>query len=190
MPHAFSKIVIFLLVGFGLLSCVGNNKKVFDINEIIGEIFILPAYPEWGVLDRDTTMQLSGRPKMVVYFAAGDCMPCALRELRHWKPIVRQIESLRSEGIFVDPLFILQTDRDNERVKEALVEQGFAYPVMYDERGEFEEHNLLPTSSLMHTFLLNSDHKVMWVGNPLLSLKQQKTFESLLRGFGKNSPTI
>lgn len=188
MSQIFLKIIVFTLAGFGIASC-GHKKlngKTPDINDIIGETFILPIHHTWNIANRDTTIRPTNNPKLIVYFSAEECMPCVLKELNHWTPIIDYVNTLRNDSICCDLIFILRADRNDRRVRETVSRQGFSIPVMYDENGEFEKYNLLPENNLIRAFLLDTAYRVVFAGNPLLSLRQQHTLESLMRGFGKN----
>lgn len=180
-------IILFILSGFCLVFCTHKKvyRKTLDINDLISETFILPTHPAWNIANRDTTIRLTNNPKLIIYFSAEECMPCALKELNHWTPITDYMNALRSDSICCDPIFILHADRNDRRIRETVAQQNLSIPVMYDQDGEFEKHNLLPANNLIRAFLLDTAHRVVFAGNPLLSLKQQRTFESLVRGFGK-----
>lgn len=162
-----------------------RTKKTNDVHDIIGTVLSLPSHPTWSIMEQDTIVTLTNNPKLIVYFKNSSCMPCALKELRHWNHIIEQISSFRNEGIFIELIFILQTCPQNRQVRNTIINQNFAYPIMYDEIGEFEEKNTLPENELMHAFFVNSDNKVLFVGNPILSSKHEKILNSLYVGFGK-----
>lgn len=91
MYKVFFRIMLLSLIGLVVLNCVGKTapRKVFDTNDIIGNVALLPANPAWGILDRDTTITLSKNPKLVVYFSNSTCLSCELNELKHWMPITK-----------------------------------------------------------------------------------------------------
>ncbi len=165
-----------ILFTFVLLACSNKPaefRRTKNLSEITGTRFVLPANPKWIILDRDTIVQIKNEPRLIVYLDGSACTPCALTELRHWKPIIKQVE----EQI----LFILQTNTDNEAVKKALIEQQFDFPIMCDVENNFARYNLLPQNDLFHVFLLDETNKVFQVGNPLISIKMYDVFKKHLK---------
>ncbi len=164
-----------------LLSC--NNKlqefrKTKDLSEITGETFLLPQNPKWVILDRDTVVQVKKEPHLVVYLNGLACTPCALKELKRWETAIKQF----NEQI----IFILQTNGDNEIVKQSLIEQEFHFPVMCDEAGDFARYNLLPKNDIYHVFLLDENNKVFQVGNPLINIKTHEVFKKNLESLNND----
>lgn len=179
-----------LILGFIQISCIDRAKTEFrktkDLRDIIGEQFVLPSDVSWRILDKDTVIDISPCTKLVVYFNGNGCTPCALKELRHWKPITERIALLNKEGSDTQAIFILHAEPDDKIITDAILEQGFVHSIMYDPKGEFERFNLLPENSLMHTFILDRENKVKHVGNPLLRQKGWDIFEHVLMLQAKN----
>ena len=130
---------------------------------------------------RDTVVSLSGLPKLVIYLGGNDCAPCSLRELRHWKPALEQIGSMEDKGAGIDVIFILKANKNNPKIKETLLGLKFPYPILFDSKGEFERANLLPFNSMMHTFMLDKNRKVVLVGNPLVGQNSRQQFKIAIR---------
>lgn len=179
-----------MLIQIVSIACTGKaiKEKTNNIQHIIGTVISLPSSPKWSIMGRDTTITFTKYPKLIVYFNSRTCMPCALKELKHWNPVIQHILSLRNEGVFIETIFILQAEKQNKKVRDAIISQRFKIPIIYDERGEFEEQNILPDNDLMHAIFVDADNKVIFVGNPLLSKKHEKVFYSLFAGFGKSQP--
>lgn len=97
---------------FFILCLLAGCKKtatMHTIGKMMDKAYILPSKGEWGIKGRDTVVHLTNDPTLVIYFNGYGCTPCALTELRHWKPIIEQIENLREfDSIRMDMIFILK----------------------------------------------------------------------------------
>ncbi len=179
--HGVCLIALSLFFLFSMTFCVNKtvketNRKTDNMREIVGCHFVMPGNAEWVISDRDTTVQFRQIPKMIVYYNGGGCTPCSLKELKHWKQILKQTDKLN-----VDVVFILHTTKENKEVIQAMREQEFDYPVMFDEEGEFEKYNLLPRNNMLHTFLLDKNDKVVLADNPLIGYNRWKLFENTIK---------
>lgn len=168
-----------------LSSCNDNSGKEYrktdNIGQITGNEFIIPPQGKWYSIDGDTSVQISDGAKLVLYFDSNNCAPCALKELEHWKNILNNVDSIRSEGIELDAMFILHAEKNNNALVKALSDHKFSHPVLFDELREFEKYNLLPQNELYNTFILDADNRVLFVGNPLANRQQWKIIQRIVK---------
>lgn len=57
-------------------------------------------------------------------------------------------------------------------------QDGFDYPVCFDEMDEFNHLNLFPRDMMFQTFLLDKEDKVVAIGNPVQNPKIKVTYEA------------
>lgn len=182
------KAFLYIVISFTILnfiSCANKSqdyyRKTKNTKLIIGEQYILPTKSEYIILDRDTLIGQTQNTKLIVYFSKHSCTSCSLKELKHWKRILKNISVLKKEGFLIDVLFILNGNKNDGAIRNTLISLDFNYPVMCDQIGEFEKFNLLPENSFMHCFILNKNNVVELVGNPLLGNNNWELFKNKLK---------
>ncbi len=65
--------------------------------------------------------------------------------------------------------------------------EGFTYPVCFDETGDFNRLNHFPSESMLQTFLLDKENKVIAMGNPILNPKVKELYMNLINGIGNKT---
>ena len=90
-----------------------------------------------------------------------------------WDPLITYAETYKGKLKFY---FIFSTPK-SDKVRNALKTNFFNYPVLIDEKGEFEKLNPhLPKNKAMHSFLLDKNNNVIMVGNPIYNKEIEKLF--------------
>lgn len=102
--------------------------------------------------------------RVILYFGSGDCSTCALQQFYQWDGMMDHIGRDH-----VEYFYILRPDGNSELnlLVDALNQSYFSLPVLFDERGLFEQENVslgLLGSSV--GFLTDSDGKILVAGNP------------------------
>ena len=111
--------------------------------------------------------------KMVVYVDSAGCTSCGINKMFLWDPLITYAETYKGKLKFY---FIFSTPK-SDNVRNALITNPFNYPVLIDEKGEFEKLNPhLPKNKAMHSFLLDKNNNVIMVGNPLHNKEIEKLF--------------
>lgn len=173
--------LLIFLIGLPVTACSYNARREYrktaNINDITGEKFTFPRNGKWSITDRDTVIQLSKAPKFVVYIHESSCTPCSLEELRHWRPILDRLDSMRTGGMDIETVFIINPGKNNEAVSRILAEYEFRHPVMFDGEREFERYNLLPENEIINSFVLDRNDRVRLAGNPLLGKGAWQSFK-------------
>ena len=158
--------IISLLVA--IVSCSSGPRTVRNPQELYGSRMTLPESKTWVMQERDTTVMLNDRAKIVVYYNEEGCTPCRLNELHMWKAIIE--ESLdENSPVNADFVFIMKSDPLSEELRQSLISVDFRYPVLCDAEGEFETNNVLPKDIPHHVFLLSHDDKVILTRAPIFN---------------------
>lgn len=179
MKHISIKILLNLIVLSVILSSCHNIRKD-DRNAVLnltGNEIMLPD--SLGVMIQDVPVEYDfsfADYKVVTYIDSKGCTTCSMK-LTPWNDLINEFKTI--EGIDVNFLMILNKDADEDLIT-ALKLNFFRHPVMFDPQGRFKEKNSLPSSPAYHTMLLDSDNKVVAVGNPVLSPKIKDLYRQIL----------
>jgi len=163
----------FIFTAVFIISCHNNKDKRVTMNvleNIVGKTLYYSdslslrlmgdSISDFGNLNRNTV-------KIVSYTTSFLCTECNLGILEKWKKMIEEIIS--DFGNKVDFVFIFdQRKKDEAELTKLLKEFYFDHPVYYDLEGYFMKQNVfIPPNPLYHTFLTDTDNKIILVGNPL-----------------------
>lgn len=104
-------------------------------------------------------------PVMVVYHDPQVCTSCALQRMDGWDGILRYYrDSLKTP---IASLFIFAPNEQQKQQVRSILQQYDKYPIILDETGAFVKANPdFPQDSRLHTFLLDSEGRVVTIGSP------------------------
>ncbi|MBE6334316.1 MAG: hypothetical protein E7071_05780 [Bacteroidales bacterium] len=108
-----------------------------------------------------------GKLSLVIYSDETVCSSCAVKGMYVWNELIDSTKNRYGDSL---PFYFIFTPEKEQLVdlKIALKRSGFDYPVYIDTLGVFKQRNRhIPKNKLLHTFLLDSDRKVVLVGSPL-----------------------
>ncbi len=114
--------------------------------------------------------------KMVVLADSNSCTPCMYRSLYRWNEISESVLKARADVGFV---FIFQPSKSSRvfLYHEMLQPNIFKEKVYIDTTGIFLRDNPdIPAENLYHTFVLDSDNRIVMVGNPMQNEKLKELF--------------
>ncbi len=179
MKYINLKILPNLIIFLTILSLCHNMRKD-DRNAVLnltGNEIMLPDSLGFMIQDVPVEYDFSFADyKVVTYIDSKGCTTCSMK-LTLWNDLINEFKTI--EGIDVNFLMILNKDADEDLIS-ALKLNFFRHPVMFDPQGTFKEKNSLPSSPAYHTMLLDSDNKVVAVGNPVLSPKIKDLYRQIL----------
>lgn len=156
-------------------SCSNESKIKKDVFKLMSNPISLPSNARITVNGKDSliTDYFESRYKMIIYADSLGCTSCEISNMRLWKPFLAYADTLKGKLNFY---FIFSTSK-SKPVRYALMNNSFCFPVLIDEKGEFEKLNPhLPSSKAMHSFLLDENNNVIMVGNPLRNKDIEKLF--------------
>jgi hypothetical protein len=175
--HLFVWIVV-----LSLGACNSNKKKESITNvvlEWIGKEIRFPEHVSCYVLGKDTFPELclecfQKEYKILLYVDSAGCSNCRLN-LFEWKQLIEE-----SDTLFQGKLEFLLFFQPKNIVDMTILfmRNNFDHPVFIDTNGSIDLINHFPQIMEHQCFLLNSDNKVLVIGNPALNSKIWELYKS------------
>lgn len=181
------KLIALCLVSGLLFACkdAGLKKELKRLSQL--EINI-PDIQQCMYAGQDTTMNIvnDAYAKMVIFYDSTVCSSCQMSRIWEWEDVVGL--SKATNGKF-SPVFVFNPPKGKiNELKIALKTYPFKYPVFLDEDGEFIKHNPeLPANTLLHTFLVDKNNKVVLVGKPVGNEQLWELYKSTIRDLVNNN---
>lgn len=122
--------------------------------------------------------------KIIAYVDSAACTPCTLQPFTLWKNFTGKLEELDTELII-----ILKSDRSHE-IREILEYHDIHFPVFTDAEGQLKVLNRLPDNPLLHTFLLDKNNHVAFVGSPIQNEKSWLLFQKVIHRLNSNNGVL
>ena len=183
-----------LLLAFVLLigatSCQDTRKQGIEqqLSEWMGREIRFPAHPYFTVQGRDTVTCGSESPRFTIlsYVDSTGCTGCKLH-LPEWTKLISELDSLCpgevSCQLYLHPKTVSEA-------RHLLRQYGFMHPVCIDREDSLNLLNRFPTDMTFQTFLLDSDNRVLAVGNPVQNLRIRELYLRLIQGESLQQPSI
>lgn len=133
------------------------NKEVILTDDLI---LVQGVNPFYNYKDTKT--------KVVVWFSPEECSTCRLSGLGAYKPLE---EYCCDSTDHVSVMFIFSPSEEKREVfKEVIEYTTREYPIFVDYNNSFGKKNdFISKKGELHSFLLDSDNKIVLAGNPMLS---------------------
>ena len=154
---------IFLLLIFLSSGCKTDPKKEYEkaVLEWTGKTIIFP----------DSMRTIFGKPlappeseyTIVAYFDSVGCTSCRMK-LPEWIEFMKKVATLDPQKNV--ELIIITDTKDKQQITSLIRQYRFHYNVVNDSLGYFRSVNNLTEDKKLHSFLLDSNHKVVLLGNP------------------------
>ena len=109
---------------------------------------------------------------IVAYYDSEGCTGCRMR-LPKWLDFIKILEDYAEGDVKVYMLVSPEVKRDLIQTVNSL---GLGEIVVVDSSGQFPSLNNMPEDPLLQTFLLDSDNRVVLVGNPFDSLVLERLY--------------
>ena len=174
-------ILIFIIVNFSFCdNTFKETKETKETEEIVtqwmGATFLLPETSE--ILYKDSLYYnsevINNNAKLkIVTLLRGECSSC-VKDLSRWDKFYQFINSKKE----VELMYYLYTQDVNlfrKYMYKSIIHQ---YPLIIDKKFKFVKMNELPRrNKQFQTFLLDSDNRVLLVGNPINNEKLMKLYK-------------
>ena len=168
-------------------SCEESEKQRLSrlVQEWEGKEILFPTHSTFTVQGKDTVdfQFQNAEYKIVSYTDSTGCTACKL-QLHSWKELVLEIDSLTNKNV---PFLFYFHPKDVKELRFLTRREGFTYPVCFDETGDFNRLNHFPSESMLQTFLLDKENKVIAMGNPILNPKVKELYMNLINGIGNKT---
>ena len=161
------KNFIIIILGFVVFASCGksNKDKSFSLlQKWIGKELSLPARSVFTIQGKDTVeYPIQNTYKILTYIDSTGCTSCKLK-LAEWEKFITVVDSIRPHT--VQFLFFL-CPKNGMEIYQTLRVERFKHPICIDEGDYLNKLNHFPADMAFQTFLLNSDNKVLAIGNPI-----------------------
>ena len=163
------KYLISELLLFCLLSCHSVSETEKEMRHFLGSKVNLP---------NELVQQLSVENYyyLIIYLETKDCVPCSFNNLTlldHYKDDFEKFNT----GV----VFIIKENEHKEQIRNMFTEMKMKYPLFFDKDDCFLKNNpLISTNPLCHTFIIDSDMKVIWIGSPIANTKSIERYRELM----------
>jgi len=174
--------IIITLLSVIAVSCSGNyEKEKAALSSLFGMEIIIPD--SLVCLIQKTEIDYDMRDadfKIITYIDSADCTTCRMK-LPEWDKTINSFIS--NENVDVAFLMIVTPRKhDNDDVRDILRRLFFNHPVAIDSEGIFIKSNNLPKETAYHTMLLDSENRIVAVGNPALNPKIRNVYSRIING--------
>ncbi|MDD4032632.1 MAG: hypothetical protein PHS48_05230 [Bacteroidales bacterium] len=146
-------------------ACNSNKQKITEtLSQMMDKEIVFPNALQAKILGRDTIVDVLGKKgyKIVTFADSSGCTDCRLN-FYGWKMKMDQAKAWNKP---VDFVFILQP-KDELGLVSLLKFNELDLVVFYDKNTDFIRQNHLSSDPLYQTFLINSENKIVLVGNPI-----------------------
>lgn len=159
-----------------------HDKLRSLLAEYIGNEWQLPADTAAFLFGREYGIDALNSDYIIVsYIGAEDCTACHLK-LPFWKAIGERLDTITRAS--ATTLLIINPDT-LDKVVDFLTNANYDYPVIIDTLGRFTALNQLPEQDLLHTLLLDVNHKVIGLGNPVYDGNLEQWYISKIAGINQ-----
>lgn len=165
------KIIGYLCFLMALCSCKETKEQQISrlIHEWEGRTIVYPADMTFSVLGKDSAGYSFPQNEYTImtYVDSVGCTSCKL-QLPTWKYFISMVDTMANGKVSF--LFAFHP-KNKKEISFLLKRDRFLYPVFIDEKGGFDALNHFPSDVNFQTFLLDSQNKVIAIGNPVHNKK-------------------
>ena len=183
-----------LFLPFFIYSCKDNKKRedaAKIVNEWIGKEIRFPENVPCYASGKETLSELCSANfqkeyKILLYVDSTGCSGCRLK-LFEWKQLIEEADSLFQGEVGF--LLYFQPKSMND-MKYLFLRNKFDYPAFIDINSTINALNHFPHAMPYQCFLLDSDNKVLMIGNPVLNPTIWELYKEQISGGKKAEPVI
>lgn len=163
------------------ISCVSKEEKVYKeyVKRMYNKKLLFPENFEIKQSDKFDSLYIKHPDKFVndsvfriTTYIYGNCFAC-VEELNKWQNIIQGFSEEKVRFLFFIYAEIYPTF---EIMKDKLIK--FKHPVIYDSKNDYLKKNKIPDNKLLNTFLIDKTGKIILIGNPTVSDKILKLYQS------------
>lgn len=141
-----------------------NNRNIELVNYWLGRTITFPDSID-NILTGERIDLNKSKYIILRYVDSLSCTSCKLRT-EQWNNLSYSLDTI--PGISYDILTIIAPKKDLS-IKPTLKRHRYKHPVVIDTGNLISNTNHLPTNSIVNTFLLNKEHKVIVIGDPTVN---------------------
>lgn len=114
---------------------------------------------------------------IVAYYDSVGCTGCRMK-LPYWNEFMNSIDSV-NEGYDIQLILIINADND-AKISELINKSGYKHTLLIDEKDIFNKVNGLAVDYNLRTFLLDSDDRILAIGNPVDNAPLGKVYSDII----------
>lgn len=164
------KSIVTIIVLSVLISCSDRYNVKRTMVEFTKSEIILPdrlTFVKNGECSTINSSELINDNMLIIYVDSTSCSACKISHFLDMLPIYQLADSANL-NFSVMAIFSPKIENMNE-VELQLKLLDFPYSIYIDQNQKFAKTNNIPSDKRFHDFLISSDGKVKYVGNPLAS---------------------
>ena len=169
--------LLFMLSCIATLSSCKEMALSKQVKEFMDKTIVMPD-SLLVVKGGDIAMKESNKlthPTLIVYIDENSCTSCKISHLIDYTPLFEKAKENQKFDVMI--IFSPKED-DYNKVKKELILRGLEYPVYLDRNGQFIKlnENAIPKDSRFNAFLMDTDGRPIYVGDPTQSGKLWEIF--------------
>lgn len=174
MIRLLIKINIIIIVATLISGC--NSERATHTNiisEWVGRELVIPDDLIFQIQDDTIDLDIN-RPdfKIINYIDSTGCTTCRLK-LAQWNELIAELKAIGD--LDIEMVSVVNT-KDIKGLLAKLRCDHFLNPIVIDPENAFYRTNNLPPKSEHHCFLLDSENRIVAIGNPVLNPKIRDIF--------------
>lgn len=170
--------IILSLILISTISSCKEDSNARIIKEWQGKKIELPSY-FINIVDNDTVSTIAADFTIISYFDSLGCTSCKLH-LSSWRNLFDNLID-NAQDLNINTLLLINSNK-NQEIKKIIDEEFYHYPVILDYNDSINHMNKFPNDEFFRTFLLDKDHKIIAIGNPLYSKGIEDLYLSIITG--------
>jgi hypothetical protein len=178
MTATYRNTIISFLFFWGIISCSTEKKE--HINSFVNKSVILPVFDSINFVCSNTLINDYNQEELytiVVYADSLSCVECDLN-LLEWKQRIREV---KKRSLTVSFKFIVNFNYFNE-LSQIIDRDKFEYPIFFDRNKTFTENNIFLEKINFIVFLLDTNNKIILIGNPATNPKIWDLYKKQILG--------
>lgn len=157
-----------------ILFCSCQNKAkntVSDLKDFLGRTLYIPEQLENQFIKQPYKF----KNNLIITIYPKDCTACALENVSMYKLYIDTLKAFNT-GIS------LLSHKDNkEKIEVALKDLKIDFPIIYYDNNEFVTKNNLMKNTLLNTFVINNEKKIIWIGSPIATERTWNLFSKMMK---------
>lgn len=188
----YSKIVFVIAIAITFISCYDcrNEEIINKAKNAYIEIPIDSLRLLSPARNKDTSKNKGKYDLLVIHYSPlSSCSECEMQRLSIWREIMN---SAKESGLNIEYRFIIaSTPKQSHELIHYYNHNRIQLPIYLDDNNFIERINPLMRNSVFHSIIIDSKNKIVKIGDPSASLKNEEAFYAFLceyrnKNFNKN----
>jgi lipoprotein len=169
------KFIIIIIACFTLFSGCKKNQIQYNLKQMLGKEIKFPSNLQSLTNDGPLASRRDSNAILIYYYDGNECTSCNIANLNNI------INIYQSPNLSIIPIFSINDDEHYLNLTTLLNNNSIKTIAYIDINKDFiRKNSFIPKDSKFHTFLLNKQNKIVYVGNPLASDKAWALFTEIL----------